>query len=92
MNSGIENHQEDSSNDPLSEPLQESFAYSADEEVSNHSQLGKRRERIISHDDELSEFSEVSQEPHRHKHPTQVVIKLFPFIKIQLCSLLLKLR
>lgn len=48
--------------DPLSDPFQGSLTYSADEETSNQSQLRKRKKRISSQDEGLSEISEVSQD------------------------------
>lgn len=71
-NTSPESYQEEALNEPFSDPLQESLAYSADEEVSNQSHLGKRHERTLSQDEELSEFSEVSQEPQGPKNVIQV--------------------
>lgn len=53
--------EEDASGDPQSDPLADTVTYSADEEVSNESQLEKKSKRVVSHDEDFSEFSDISQ-------------------------------
>lgn len=52
---------EDTAYDLYSDPHQDALTYSADEEISNQSQLGKRAKRNATHDEDLSELSEISQ-------------------------------
>lgn len=60
-------NEEDASGDPQSDPLADTVTYSADEEVSNESQLEKKSKRNASHDEDFSEFSDISQVQPKYK-------------------------
>lgn len=60
--------------DPFSDPLQDTVTYSADEEVSNCSQPRKKRKRNAPREDDLSEFSEISQDQLKHSRLKKIYV------------------